>query len=128
MTTIKTPNVKIDEEILQYLQPEEEGTTIVHCRINVSAPTLARIWSSTFLVEEDGRKVPLVKAFHISMAPDWSWLMSQNGFVSFTLLFEGLSKGCKLFTLVEDIDQPGGFYSDKIERNKTDIYQVELSF
>ncbi|RYZ50293.1 MAG: hypothetical protein EOO14_19545, partial [Chitinophagaceae bacterium] len=54
--------VKIDEEILTYLQTEEERTTIVHCQLPSAMPTLARIWNSTFLMEEDGRRVPLVKA------------------------------------------------------------------
>jgi hypothetical protein len=127
-TTTSKPKIKIDEEILQYLQVEEDRTTIVHCRIYSPFPTLARIWKSTFLVEEEGHRVPLIKAFNISMAPDWTWFISEDGYVNFTLLFEGLSKGCQFFQLVEDINEPGGFYSGKIERNKTDVYQVDLAF
>jgi hypothetical protein len=100
----------------------------VHCRIFSPYPTLARIWKSTYLIEENGRKVSLIKAFNISMAPDWTWFITENGFICFTLLFEGLSNGCNLFYLLEDISEPGGFFTGKIERNKTDIYQVELSF
>lgn len=127
-TIISKPKIHVDEEILHYLQTEEQRTTIVHCRIFSPFPTLARIWRSTYLVEENGRKVSLIKAFNIAMAPDWTWFVSENGVVCFTLLFEGLSKGCNLFHLLEDIDEPGGFYSGKIERNKTDVYVVELSF
>jgi hypothetical protein len=127
-TTISKPKIKIDEEVLQFLQTEEQRTTIVHCRIYSPYPTLARIWQTTYLVEEDGRKVPLLKAFNISMAPDWTWFISEDGYVCFTLLFEGLSRGCHLFRLLEDIDEPGGFFSGKIERNKTDVYVIELSF
>ena len=129
MATISgKPAVKIDEEIRTYLQTEEERTTIVHCRLQSPFPTLARIWNTTFLLEEDGRKVPLVKAFRISMAPDWTWFVTEDGYISFTLLFEGRSKGCHLFQLMEIIEEPGGFYSDKIRRNKTDVYEVELAF
>lgn len=127
-TTINKPKVKIDEEILQFLQTEEQRTTIVHCRIYSPFPTLARIWQSTYLIEEEGRWVPLLKAFNISMAPGWTWFISEDGFVNFTLLFEGLSKGCTVFQLIEDINEPGGFYSGKIARNKTDVYAIELAF
>jgi hypothetical protein len=127
-TTSGKTAVMIDEEILTYLQTEEERTTIVHCQLHSPYPTLARIWNSTFLLEEDGRRVPLVKAFNIAMAPDWTWFVSGDGFVHFTLLFEGLSKGCKIFHLMEIIDEPGGFYSGKIWRNETDVYKVELSY
>jgi hypothetical protein len=127
-TTHSNTAVKIDEEILTYVQTEEERTTIVHCQLHSPYPTLARIWNSTFLLEEDGRRVPLVKAFNIAMAPEWTWFVSTDGFVNFTLLFEGLSKGCKIFHLMEIIDEPGGFYSGKIWRNETDVYKVELSF
>lgn len=129
MATIPSkPAIQIDEEILTYLQTEEERTTIVHCRLPSPYPTLARIWNSTFLLEEDGRRVALIKAFNISMAPDWTWFVSADGFVSFTLLFEGLSKECHTFQLMEIIDEPGGFYSGKIQRNKTDVYRVDLAF
>lgn len=127
-TTISKPKIKVDEEILHFLQTEEQRTTIVHCRIYSPFPTLARIWKSTYLVEENGRKVSLIKAFNIAMAPDWTWFISGDGLVCFTLLFEGLSKDCHLFHLWEDIDEPGGFYSGKVERNKSDVYVVDLSF
>jgi hypothetical protein len=127
-TSISKPRVRIDEDIRAFLQTEEQRTTIVHCRIFSPYPTLARIWQSTYLVEEDGNKVLLIKAFNISMAPDWTWFITEDGLVCFTLLFEGLSKGCTSFQLLEDINEPGGFYSGKIERNKTDVYVVELSF
>jgi hypothetical protein len=127
-TIISKPTIKIDKEVLQFLQTEEQRTTIVHCRLHSPYPTLARVWPSTYLIEESGRKVKLIKAFNIAMAPDWTWFISEDGFVCFTLLFEGLTKDCTLFHLIEDIDEAGGFYSGKIERNKSDVYVVELSF
>ena len=127
-TITSRPKIKIDEEILTYLQTEEQRTTIVHCRIYSPFPTLARIWNTTCLLEDNGNKVPLIKAFNISMAPDWTWFLPESNFFSFTLLFEGLSKECSLFQVVEEINEPGGFFSDRIQRNKTDVYQVELSY
>ena len=127
-TTTRKPGVKIDEEILTFLQTEEQRTTIVHCRIYSPFPTLARIWNSTYLLEENGNQVQLIKAFNISLAPNWTWFTPESNFFHFTLLFEGLSKGCMFFQLVEDISEPGGFFSDRIQRNKTDVYEVELSF
>jgi len=127
-STTTHSNAKIDEEILSFLQAEESRTTIVHCKIYTPFPTMARVWSSTYLVEENGNKIPLIKAFLISMAPDWTWFDAEQGFFHFTLLFEGLSKGCALFHVVEEINEPGGFFSDRIRRNATDVYEVELSY
>jgi hypothetical protein len=128
MATTTKPHIKIDEEILSYVQTEEQRTTIVHCRIYTPFPTLARIWNTTYLLEDNGNKVALIKAFNISMAPDWTWFETEQGFFHFTLLFEGLSKGCTLFQVVEDIAEPGGFFSDRIRRNATDVYEAELSY
>lgn len=129
MANISTkPQVKIDEEILAYLQTEEHRTTIVHCRIYTPLPTLARIWDTTYLLEDDGYKTALIKAFNISMAPDWTWCNAAKGYLNFTLLFEGLRKSCTQFQVVEEIAEPGGFFSDRIRRNTTDVYEVELSF
>ena len=122
------PLIQIDEAIIESVDAEEQRSTIVHCRLYSPLPTLARIWNSTFLFEEDGRRVPLVKAFNIAMAPDWTWFVAKDGFVCFTLLFEGLGRQCQRFRLAEIIDEPGGFYSGEIPRNTTDVYQVELSF
>jgi hypothetical protein len=128
MSTTTRPLIKIDEEILTYLQTEEQRTTIVHCRIHSPFPTLARIWNTTYLLEDNGIRSSLIKAFNISMAPNWTWFESEKGFFHFTLLFEGLSKGCTSFQVVEEISEPGGFYSDRINRNTTDVYETELSF
>lgn len=122
------PKVKIDEEIRLHLQTEERRTTIVHCRIQSPFPTLARIWNTTYLLEENGNKIFLIKAFHISLAPQWTWFDAPEGFLRFTLLFEGLSNECQSFQLVEEISEPGGFFSDRIERNKTDVYEAELFY
>lgn len=128
MATTNKPLINIDQEILVFLQTEEQRTTIVHCRLFSPFPTLARIWNNTYLAEEGGRKVSLIKAFNISMAPDWTWFFAREGFLTFTLLFEGLSKGCTHFHLVEDITEPGGFFSEKIKRNRTDVYEIELAY
>jgi len=44
----------------------------------------------------------------------------------FTLIFQGLSKGCQLFDLVEEIPQEGGFAVRGLLRNSSDVYQVHL--
>lgn len=128
MASTTKHQIRIDEEILTYLQMEEQRTTIVHCRIYTPFPTLARIWNTTYLLEDNGNKASLIKAFNISVAPDWTWFETEQGFFHFTLLFEGLSKQCKLFQVVEDIAEPGGFFSDRIRRNASDVYEAELSY
>lgn len=99
----------------------EERQTIVHCTCNDDAAF--RIWPSTYLVErETGRKANLITAFNISFAPLWTL----NDGKGFTLIFEGLSKQCGMFDLIEDIPQAGGFEARDIARNSSDVYQVHF--
>ncbi|MCE3259491.1 MAG: hypothetical protein K0S12_1132 [Bacteroidetes bacterium] len=102
----------------------EERQTIVHCRCTGNDDYAYRIWPSTFLIErESGRKAKLITAFNISFAPEWTL----NDGKGFTLIFEGLSKGCSVFDLKEIIPQEGGFEVNGIVRNDTDVYQVTIS-
>ena len=99
----------------------EERQTIVHCR--VAEDYAYRIWPSTFLVEQrTGKRAKLITAFNISFAPEWTL----NDGRGFTLIFEGLSKNCRLFDLKEMIPEEGGFQVLAIERNHSDVYQVQL--
>lgn len=101
----------------------KERQTIVHC---IYDPHMAvRVWPSTFLVEkESGRRVKLITAFNISFAPEWTFGAENN---QFTLVFGGLSKGCAMFDLVEDIPLPEPFVVKNIPRNKTDVYEVRVA-
>jgi hypothetical protein len=103
--------------------PEEERQTIVHCTYR---PDMAvRVWPSTFLIEkEGGRKVKLITAFNIAFAPEWTHAL--NGHNKFTLIFEGLSKGCTMFDLMEIIPLPDPFVVRNIARNKSDVYHVQV--
>ena len=99
-----------------------ERQTIVHCTYNPEAAV--RIWPSTFLIEkETGRRVKLITAFNISFAPEWTIAVNGN---TFTLIFEGLSKGCTSFDLMEIIPLPDPFVVRDIKRNKTDVYNVNI--
>jgi hypothetical protein len=101
----------------------EERQTIIHCTYNpVNA---VRIWPSTFLIEkESGRRVKLITAFNISFAPEWTFAFDGNN--KFTLLFEGLSKGCTMFDLMEIIPLPDPFVIRNIARNKSDVYYIKV--
>lgn len=99
----------------------EERQTIVHC--NVAEDYAYRIWPSTFLIERGtGKRAKLITAFNISFSPEWTL----NDGRGFTLIFEGLSKNCQLFDLKEMIPEEGGFEIAGIERNHSDVYQVEF--
>ena len=123
---IAGPQVEIDEAINQMLQQQSEQCTIVHCRYFTDEPTGVRIWPSAFLIEEDGVKRSLIKAFNISIMPQWTFHIVENEFIRFTLVFEGLSKQCTQLYLLEDIPQPNGFYSELFLRNTTDVYTVAV--
>ena len=121
---IKSPaplfSPKIDFKV--FPQEDLERSTIVHC--SVSDADAIRIWPSTFLVQDNGDRKKLLHAFHISPYPNWTFVEGDH---TFTLVFEGLDKSCLLFDLYEDIPEAGGFYIENIERNKTDVYHLDVS-
>lgn len=111
----------VEEKVEVKTLESEERQTIVHC--TCGDDYAYRIWPSTFLIEQGtGRKAKLLTAFNISFAPQWTL----NDGRGFTLIFEGLSKGCTSFDLVEEIPQAGGFEARNIPRNKMDVYQVSF--
>lgn len=127
MSTVKAkPQVEIDAAIKALVQRQVERCTIVHCRFYTEVPTGIRIWPTTFLNEDNGRKVKLIKVFNISISPHWTHHFTFDDFIRFTLVFEGLSKGCKSFELHEEIEEPLAFYSHPISRNNTDVYTTEV--
>ncbi|MBK9284323.1 MAG: hypothetical protein IPM51_08355 [Sphingobacteriaceae bacterium] len=121
-TATQEINETITAESTQRITLEEvERQTIVHC--NCGDVYAYRVWPSTFLIEqESGNRLRLLNIFNITYAPDWTINNGQG----FTLVFEGLSKDCKMFDLMEIIDEPGGFEVKGIQRNKTDVYNVKL--
>ncbi len=101
----------------------EERQTIIHFTYNpINA---VRIWPSTFLIEkETGKRVKLITAFNISFAPEWTF--AYNGNNKFTLVFEGLSKGCTMFDLMEVIPLPDPFVVRNIARTNSDVYNLRV--
>lgn len=124
--TTAQPLIEIDKAVKALIQQQTESCTIVHCRHYEEYPSGVRIWPSTFLIEDNGGKCKLIKAFNISMMPWWTYHLVFNDFIRFTLVFEGLSKHCKVFKLLEDIPQPFGFYSKDISRNSSGVYHTEI--
>ena len=116
ITEVKT-EVKIEVKTLE----SEERQTIVHC--TCGEDYAFRIWPSTFLIErETDKRARLITAFNISFSPQWTL----NDGRGFTLIFEGLSKGCVSFDLKEIIPQEGGFEVKDIKRNHMDVYHVSF--
>ena len=108
---------KTDVRVLE----SEERQTIIHCNCESENNDAYRIWPSTYLVEHgSNRRAKLITAFNISFAPQWTL----NDGRGFTLIFEGLSKNCNSFDLIEMIPQAGGFEVFNIQRNMLDVYQV----
>jgi hypothetical protein len=99
----------------------EGSSTVVHCTLTFS--TRIRIWPSTFLVQDNGIRKKLLHAFNIPAYP--KYINAPAGY-TFTLVFESIDKLCVLFDLFEDIPQNGGFHIEKMIRNKTGVYRVEI--
>ena len=116
ITKTKT-EVKTEVKTLE----SEERQTIVHC--SCGDDYAFRIWPTTFLIEHGSdKRAKLITAFNISFAPQWTL----NDGKGFTLIFEGLSKGCTSFDLKEMIPEEGGFEILNIKRNKMDVYTVNF--
>ena len=124
--TIAKPQIVIDDAVKELVAQQTEECTIVHCRYFSDEPSGVRIWPSTFLVENTGKRCKLIKNFNISIMPLWTFHVVENTFIRFTLVFEALSKTCQYFNLLEDIPQPQGFYSNKVLKNSSGIYSVEV--
>jgi hypothetical protein len=125
-TNIEKPVFKPDVSFKPRLQVFEEQVTIVHCTYNFPKelqPAGIRIWPTTYLVQQDGKRKKLLQAFNISSFPVWKLV---NAGHRFTLIFEGLDKDCTVFDLLEDIPEPGGFKFENIQRNNTDVYWVTI--
>lgn len=117
--------VEVEEEVKTL--EEKERQTIVHCKHYLNMGDGIRIWRTTFLVEKPtGIKRKLIHAENITMHPTWT-VADKNGNYHFTLYFEGLSKSCTEFDLVEEIPQPGGFVVGNIPRNNQDVYRVIIA-
>jgi hypothetical protein len=124
--TIARPQVEIDEAVNELLAHQTDECTIVHCRFFADEPSGVRIWPSTYLVEDGGRRCKLIKNFNISIMPEWTYHLIENEFIRFTLVFEALGRRCRHFHLLEDIAQPFGFYSNRVLKNHSGVYTVEV--
>lgn len=132
--TIQEPPVKakpsVDMDVLASIHPElmDDSYVYVHCHFeNKWQDMLIRIWKTTFLIDRSSpSRSDLIHAENISYAPQWTLIPDNQGF-SFLLIFSSLPKSCKQFDLVEQIDEPGGFFVKNIQRNETDVYHVDLA-
>jgi len=119
----------VDLDVLEAISPaaQQDGYVYVHCHFqNEWQDALIRIWKTTFLVDRgSAAKSPLIHAENISLAPVWTMIADQQ-IHTFLLIFEALPKSCKLFDLVEEISQPGGFHVADIHRNPSDVYHIDL--
>jgi len=121
--------IKISEQLKNELQSQihVEQQVIIHCHFHsLVGGDGIRIWPSTYLFDHHSDHVStLAFAEGISMFPTWTWL--PNGEFSFTLIFSGLPRSCKMFDLVEDCNgNSGSFKVSSIKRTKDDVYHVDL--
>ena len=131
MPVIDIPVVKpkVETDVLTAIDSWtlEDQHVYVHCYYkNELDEMLIRVWRSTFLIDKvSGAHSELVHAENISYAPQWTIIPGKKVF-SFLLIFSALPKDCKVFDLVEDIPQAGGFYVSGIKRNELDVYHVDI--
>jgi hypothetical protein len=132
ITTIEPP-VKakpfVDMDTLAILHPEllNDSYVYVHCHFNNQwQDMLIRIWKTTYLLDRhSSAKAELIHAENISYAPQWTLIPDGQPF-TFLLIFTSLPNTCRVFDLLEQISEPGGFHVANIVRNETDVYHVDL--
>ena len=119
---------EVDSEVLTSIDPStlDDSYVYVHCYFNnPSDDMLIRVWRSTYLIDRvSGTRSELIHAENISFAPTWTAI--KKGAFSFLLIFSSLPKDCKVFDLLEDIPQSGGFFVQSIKRNLLDVYHVDI--
>ncbi|HEX8040458.1 MAG TPA: hypothetical protein VF490_14970 [Chryseosolibacter sp.] len=119
----------VDIEALTRIQDltSDDSFVYVHCYFqNKWENMLIRIWKTTYLVDTvTGNRSHLLHAENISIAPVWTHIPDGREY-PFLLIFSGLPKSCRLFNLVEEIPEPGGFFVGQISRNETDVYHIEV--
>ena len=132
-TIIKKPETFISEQLLSQIkaQTEEMGQVVLHFVFHTSdvlfGDTLIRIWPTTYLYDlHSSHKSELVHIENITYYPDW--FLCPAGIESyFTLIFNGLPKSCTAFDFIEHCtNQSGAFQVKNIQRNKTDVYFLQL--
>ena len=127
-TIIENPTIEIAPDLLAELehQVEEQGQVIVHCLHATTVTAYIRIWPTTYLYDiHTDHASHLVHAEKISYYPIWQKV--RPGEAYFTLIFSGLPKSCTVFDLHERCDnEHGAFKVFGINRNKTDVYFVQL--
>ena len=122
-----TPEVDLDVLLAIQSLYDEDSFIYVHCYFdNQWKDMLIRIWKTTFLIDRvSGSRAKLVHAENISFAPQWT-LIADGKTHHFLLIFSSLPRDCKVFDLVEEIAQPGGFFVPGISRNEKDVYHVNI--
>lgn len=121
--------MELDEELVEEAIENSgiESQVIIHF-ILVGGPfgCRTRIWPTTYLFPNDSEHVSqLIRAEGITLFPEWTEIQEGQLF-KFTLIFEGLPKNCKSFNVEEVIPQPGAMFVGFIQRNETDVYQINL--
>lgn len=121
------PDVQVDMDIVEDALTIVEKQVIVNCFFQpIYQDTLIRIWKSTYLRDKESSHISkLLTAFNITFYPVWTPIGAGKK-AKFTLVFSALPSDCSEFDLFEDIPQGGGFYSEVIKRNKSDVYNIEL--
>jgi hypothetical protein len=132
-TIIKKPETIISEKLLNQIksQTEEMGQVVLHFVFHTTdelqGDSLIRIWPTSYLYDlHSSHKSELVHIENISYYPDW-YLCPAGTETYFTLIFSGLPKSCTAFDFIEHCtNQSGAFHVKNIQRNKTDVYFLQL--
>lgn len=126
---IPTVKPEIDTDVLTSIDPNSltDSYIYVHCHYQNEYPEMfIRVWRSTFLIDRtSASRSQLVHAENISYAPQWTFIPGKQLY-TFLLIFSALPKDCKIFDLVEDIPQAGGFHVSGVARNEQDVYHVTI--
>lgn len=126
---ITQPELELDAGLLESLKTlhQAENQVIVHVHLKINDPPLGiRIWPNTLLIPFGGcSPAKMIQCIGISKAPQWMYIFQKS--CVFTLIFEGLSKDCQVFDLIEDIYLPYPFEFHGIVRNQTDVYHLSMS-
>ena len=130
MPTVKNePKISVSHSLFDQLQSavNEQGQVVIHGFITAEEESVfIRIWPTTFLFDlHSTHKSHLVYFEKISAFPAWTEVKARSS-LTFTLVFTGLPKTCRVFDLIEIIPQFNGFQVSGIRRNAEDVYFLDF--
>lgn len=124
---ISPETLNLPKELIESLSKiEEEGQITIILNFKSVYPMSQRFWPSIELRSQvNGERAKLIQTLGLNPFPQWTHCAAGKQY-QFCLIFESLSKEVTIFSIIEEIPEPGGYFEPNILRNKSDVYRISM--